>query len=376
MSDKIKVIVIGTGNMAGIAIRCLKGREDMELVGVWAHAETAGDLIGTDSGLLDLDEPNGVTITGDIDELLALKPDAALCAINIRDMVKADAINAGWYAKLLSAGVNVASPSSSGFFWPKRYPDQSLIARLEDACAKGNTSLYMNGQEPGYAESQAMLLATCSNTIRRLTISEMYNYSTQRNRLEMAPSYGFDELPEYHCMLETPEIQYAVWGSTIQHIADEFGVSLEGMTASFEKRVTDHDIKVGFGVIEVGKVGAVRLRTCGIIDGREAIVIEHVNRMAQGIAPDWPYTDRMGQIHIEIEGDPNLQVDMNVGNPALPEELSYDGYVLTAMRLVNAIPYVVGAEPGIRTVQDLPMTLPLSAFRSDATFIEHKICKP
>ena len=71
MADKIRVIVIGTGNVAGVAIRCLKGREDMELVGVWAHAETAGHLIGTDSGLLDLDEPNGVLITGDIEELYA-----------------------------------------------------------------------------------------------------------------------------------------------------------------------------------------------------------------------------------------------------------------------------------------------------------------
>ena len=47
------------------------------------------------------------------------------------------------------------------------------------------------------------------------------------------------------------------------------------------------------------------------------------------------------------------------------------------MRIVNAIPYVVAAMPGIRTVQELPMTLPHSAFRSDATYIEgHKICRP
>ena len=121
----------------------------------------------------------------------------------------------------------------------------------------------------------------------------------------------------------------------------------------------------------------VRIRTAGIVNGREAIVIEHVNRMEQDIAKDWPWTDRVGQIHVEIEGDPNLQLDQNVGNPAKPEELSYDGYILTAMRIVNAIPYVVAAMPGIRTVQELPMTLPHSAFRSDATYIEgHKICRP
>ena len=377
MADKIRVIVIGTGNVAGVAIRCLKGREDMELVGVWAHAETAGHLIGTDSGLLDLDEPNGVLITGDIEELYALKPDAAVMAINIRDMMKADAINAEWYANLLSHGINVVSPSVSGLFWPKRYPSQELVAGLEAACVAGNASLYMNGQEPGLAENLAMLLATCSNTIKTLTISEMYNYSSNKNPMEMVPSFGFGLDEDDDCMLQVPEIQYAVWGSTIQHIADEFGVELEGMTASYEKRCTDHDIEVGFGTIEAGTVAAVRIRTAGIVDGREAIVIEHVNRMEQDIAKDWPWTDRVGQIHVEIEGDPNLQLDQNVGNPAKPEELSYDGYILTAMRLVNAIPYVVAAEPGIRTVQDLPMTLPRSAFRSDATYVEgHKICRP
>ena len=39
---KLRVVVIGTGNVASVAIRCLKGREDVELVGVWAHKETAG----------------------------------------------------------------------------------------------------------------------------------------------------------------------------------------------------------------------------------------------------------------------------------------------------------------------------------------------
>lgn len=376
MAEKIKVIVIGTGNVAGIAIRCLKGREDMELVGVWAHEQTAGHLIGTDSGLLDLDEPNGVIITDDIEELYALKPDAAVMAINIMDLEKAAYINSEWYINLLSHGINVVSPSVSGFFWPKRFPDQDLIKRIEDACAEGNASLYMNGQEPGLAENLAMLLATCSNTIKSLTITEMYNYSSNKNPMEMVPSFGFGLDEDDDCMLAIPEFQYAVWGSTIQHIADEFGVELEGMTASYEKRCTDHDIEVGFGTIEAGTVAAVRIRTAGIVNGREAIVIEHVNRMEQDIAKDWPWTDRVGQIHVEIEGDPNLQLDQNVGNPAKPEELSYDGYVLTAMRIVNAIPYVVAAKPGIRTVQELPMTLPHSAFRSDATFIEHKICKP
>ena len=373
--NKLKVVVVGTGNVAGIAIRCMKGREDMELVGVWGHKETAEHLIGTDSGLLDLDEPNGVIITGDEEEIFALNPDCAVMAINIRDPFAAAKVNGEWYKKFLSRGINVVSPSVPDLMWPKAAFNKELVEDVRKTAEEGNASIYINGQEPGFAENQAMILATCSNTIKTLTVTEMYNYSSSKVREELTFGYGFDELPEFKAALETPEAQIGIWSIPIINIANKLGYELEGMTASFEKRVTDHDIEVGYGIIKAGKVAAVRLRTCGIINGREAIVLEHVNRMAQDIATDWPYTNRVGQIRVNIEGDPNLQVDMNVGVAEKPEELSYDGYVLTAMRIVNAIPYVVAGKPGILTVHDVPMTTPYSAFRSDATFIEHKICK-
>ena len=232
-----------------------------------------------------------------------------------------------------------------------------------------------NGQEPGYAENQAMLLATCSNTIKTLTIREMYNYSTAPVRDDMAPSYGFDEAPEYQCALEDPDTQIYSWGLTIKNIANNLGYEIEGFKTSFEKCVATEPIPVGWGTIEPGKVAAVWVRTCGIVEGREAIVIEHINRMSQDIAPDCPHTDRVGQISVRIEGDPNLQVDMNVSLPEQPEELSYGGYVFTAMRIVNAIPHVCAGKPGILTIHDFPMALPDNVFRSEATHIEHKICK-
>ena len=372
MDRKLKVIVVGTGNVAGVAIRCLKGREDMELVGVWGRRES---LIGTDSGLLDLDEPNGVLITNDKEALYALKPDCAVMAINIRNPMEMAAVNGAWYKELLTRGINVVSPSVPDLIWPRGAFDQGFVAEIRKAAEEGNASIFINGQEPGYAEHQAMLLATCSNTINKLTIREMYNYSTAPLREEMAPSYGFDEAPEYQCMLENPETQIYIWGLTIRNIANNLGYEIEGFKTSFEKRVTDKPIPVGWGTIEPGKVGAVWVRTAGIVNGREAIVIEHVNRMSQDIAPDWPYTDRVGQISVRIDGDPNLQVDMNVSLPEQPEELSYEGYVLTTMRIVNAIPHVCAGKPGILTIHDFPMALPCSAFRSDATHIDHKICK-
>ena len=61
-------------------------------------------------------------------------------------------------------------------------------------------------------------------------------------------------------------------------------------------------IPIDWGTIESGKVAAVWVRTCGIAEGREAIVIECINRMSQDIAPDWLHIDCVGKISIGIDG--------------------------------------------------------------------------
>jgi hypothetical protein len=233
----------------------------------------------------------------------------------------------------------------------------------------------MNGQEPGFVEHMALLCATLSNTIKRITSYELFNYSTVKAREEMAFIFGFDEPMERTAVLEQKGVQLACWGNPITNVANKLGYTVERYEELYEKRVTDKDIRVGFGVIKAGKVAAVRIRTSAIVAGREAVVVEHVNRMCDDIAPEWEKADTVGCMRIRIEGDPNVSMECSVGDPSKPEELAYDGYLMTAMRIVNAIPYVCAAPAGITTFRDLPLTTPSSAFRSDATFIDHKICK-
>ena len=58
-----------------------------------------------------------------------------------------------------------------------------------------------------------------------------------------------------------------------------------------------------------------RTQTVGVIDGQERIVIEHVNRMAADLAPDWPVGTRGvdGIYTIHIDGDPAIDMEMTVG---------------------------------------------------------------
>jgi hypothetical protein len=357
--------------VAGIAIRTLQGRENIDLVGVWGHSKH----IGEDAGLLDSDTPAGVLITNNEEEIYALKPDCAVVVLNIRDYAQGYEINGGWYRRLLEHGINVVTPSDGGLVYPPAHPVQEYVASLEAAAKKGGVTFYCNGQEPGFVEHMAMLATTMSNTIKNITSYELFNYSTTKDRNEMSLTFGFDEPEDYQAILEGPGIQLACWGSPLMNVANILGYEVERFEELYEKRTTSHDIPVGWGTVKAGKVAAIRIRTSAIVEGREAIVVEHVNRLCDDVAPEWQKADTVGCMRVVIQGDPNISMECSVGDPAKPQELSYDGYVMTTMRIVNAIPYVCAAPAGITTFRDLPITAPSTAFRSDATFVNHKICK-
>lgn len=370
-SAKLKFAVIGAGNVGGIAVRALQGRDDVDLVGVWSRSKH----VGKDAGLLDTDVPCGVVITDRDEDIFHLKPDCAVMALNIRDPAEAQLVNGAWFVKLLERGINVVTASDGGLVYPPAHHDQVYVEQLRAAALKGGVTFYMNGQEPGSVEHMAMLAATMSNTIKRISSYELFNYSTVKVREEMSTIFGFDEPVDKMAILEMPGVQLACWGNPITNVAQKLGYEVERYEESYEKRVAERDITVGFGVIKAGKVAAVRIRTSAIVAGRDAIVVEHVNRMCADIAPEWEKADTVGCMRIKIEGDPNILMECSIGRPETPQELAYDGYLMTAMRIVNAIPYVCAAPPGIATFRDLPLTTPSSAFRSEATFIDHKICK-
>ncbi len=87
-----------------------------------------------------------------------------------------------------------------------------------------------------------------------------------------------------------------------------------------------------------------------MVDGEERIVVEHVTRLRDDDAPDWP----QGQCYrILIEGDPNLKLELELSSDH--GDHNFAGCLATAMHVVNAIPSVVRAAPGVLTMLDLPV---------------------
>ncbi len=94
-----------------------------------------------------------------------------------------------------------------------------------------------------------------------------------------------------------------------------------------------------------------RFEVQGIVDGRPVLVVEHVTRMHDDVAADWPQSD--GGYEIIIEGVPRLVVKLDMEDEH--GDHAVGGVVLTATRLVNAIPAVCRAKPGLLSALDLPL---------------------
>jgi len=90
-------------------------------------------------------------------------------------------------------------------------------------------------------------------------------------------------------------------------------------------------------------------------DGTPVIVMEHVNRLTQAAAPDWPYPpDGRGGVHrVVVTGRPGVEINAHVGSGDIDQ--NEGGVIATAAKVVNAIAAVCAAPPGMPSLRDLPI---------------------
>jgi hypothetical protein len=353
----IRVVQWSTGGVGAIALRVVAQRPDLELAGAWVHNPAK---VGRDVGELAGLAPIGIEASSDRAALLALRPDC-ICYAASGESRPQECVDD--LCEMLAAGINVVTTSIPGLVHPPAF-DGRLVARLEEACHAGQASLYASGIEPGFAGDALVLsLATMSHRIDCVRTQEIFSYADYPVAFTLFEVFGFGKPPEHRCIMELPGVQQTSWGPPVRMVADHLGARLDGIRETYEKRVSDRRIEVAAGTIEAETVAAVRFETIGVVDGRDAIVIEHVNRIAPDIAPEWPTAARDGSYRVLIDGDPSFACELTLGTP---EDFSQQGMIATTMRVVNAIPYVCEARPGVLSAMDLPPLLPRHAFDSGA----------
>lgn len=342
-----RVVQWSTGNVGYHALRLIAHHPDLELVGLWVHS---ADKVGRDAGELAGIEPLGVAATNSVDEILALQPDC-VCYTATADLRPAEAIDD--MARLLAAGINVVSSSVVPLIYPEHVaPD--MRRPLESACRDGESSCFTSGIDPGFANDllPLVLTGTCEY-VESVRVMEIVNYNTYAQPQVLFETMGFGQALDATPLLLVPGVLSFAWGGVLRAIAAGLDVELDDMRESHERLPAPEDIDLGFGVVEAGTTAALRFQLEGLVDGRPVVVLEHVTRLDDAHAPDWPQPVGHSGYRIIVTGNPNYTLDLQMMGDDGDHNTA--GLVGTAGRIVNAIPAVCEAKPGLLSVLDLPL---------------------
>ncbi|BBY97911.1 NAD(P)H-dependent amine dehydrogenase family protein [Mycolicibacterium fallax] len=346
-----RVVVWGTGFVGKMVIAEIVGHPGFELVGVGVSDPNKA---GRDAGeICGLPEPLGVVATRDIDALIALRPDALVHYGPTA--ARADA-NIEVIGRFLRAGIDVCSTAMTPWVWPQMSLNPpGWIDPITAACAEGGASCFTTGIDPGFANDlfPMTLMGLCSR-VDRVRSSELLDYTNYEGDYEFEMGIGRE--PQYRPMLEHRDVLVMAWGATVPMIAHAAGIELDEITTTWDKWVTDTPRETVKGVIEPGRVAAVRFTINGVYRGETRIQIEHVNRIGSDAAPDWPSGTQDDVYRVDIEGTPSISQETAFRfTDGSGRDAATAGCLATGLRALNAVPAVNELPPGWVTALDLPL---------------------
>jgi len=346
----IRVAQLGTGNVGVHSLKALISNPEFELTGVWVSSDAKA---GKDAAeLAGLDESTGVLATTDLDAVLATEPQCAVYNA-MADNRLPEALED--YRRVLAAGVNIVGSGPVFLQYPWQVLPEELIKPLEDAARDGNSSLFVGGIDPGFANDLLpMALAGTCQSVEQVRCMEIVDYATYDSAVVMFDVMGFGKPLDETPILLQPGVLSLAWGSVVRQLAAGLGISLDEVTEKYERVPAPEAFDIASGHVPEGSAAALRFEVLGMVGGRPAVVLEHITRLREDLCPEWPQPAQPGgSYRVEITGEPSYAMDICLSSRR--GDHNHAGLVATAMRVVNAIPAVVAAPPGIRTTLDLPL---------------------
>lgn len=166
-------------------------------------------------------------------------------------------------------------------------------------------------------------------------------------------------------MLFLPGVLSVAWGTAIRQLAAGLNLSVDAITESYELEPAPEAFDIAAGHIPAGGVAAVRFQITGMSGDRAVIVVEHVTRLRGDLRPDWAQPAQPGgSYRVEITGEPSYAVD--ICPTSRLGDHNHAAISGAAGRIVNAIPAVIAAPPGIRTTLNLPLVSSVNLFEGDS----------
>ena len=332
--ENVKVIIWGFGAMgSGMADMLLK-KKGVDIVGVI----DIGDKVGKsmfDYVKAQREDRKDVIIGSTEDYIQDKRADAVLLCT--------DSFVKGAFPKLkliLEHKMNVITTAEEMAYPMAQYPE--LAKELDEIAKSNGVSVLGTGINPGLIMDLLVVIMTgCCESVEHIISRRVNSLSPFGPTVMQEQGIGLTP-EEFQAKVDKGEMSGHVgFHESIQMIADAIGWKVEKpITQSMEPIITDVERKSPFGFAAKGNVAGVAMKGFGRVFGEVKIEMDH----PQQIEPD-----KVGVStgdYVIIKGTP----DINLSNvPEVP------GGIGTIAMVVNMIPHIINARPGLKTMIDLPV---------------------
>jgi len=332
--DKLRVIQWTTGKVGKHALRAILDDPRLELAGCYAWSDAKK---GTDAGALCGRPDTGIAATNDIDALIALGADTVLYTAFEADLDHA--------VRLLESGLDVIS---TNLFLNVGGIRGAVKERLEAACAKGSSSLYITGINPGWINSVIASMTAICRDVRSVAITESADCSVY----ESVETWGFLGIGEPGGMTEELAGRAQAWlilfRDAVERIGDALGLTFDDIEFFCEYATAAEDVDLGWLRMDKGTNAALRGGWRGKLGGETVVSLTVIWYLTRKLAEGWAIDD--DQYHLVVEGEPSIDTRMRL----IPAEhwKNHDWDIMTALPAVSAVPQIKAARPGVLGLLD------------------------
>ena len=335
-----RVIQWATGAMGKATLRAVLEHPDYELVGLYVYNPKK---VGVDAGVIAGGEPAGVMATNRIEEILELEADIVIHSPRIQPPY---AHHNQDIQRLLASGKNVISINghSKPEHWGKPYLD-----RFTEACLAGRSTLLGAGLNPGFAaEKIAAVISGLCTRIDHIQISERVD-----TRAVKSPDYVFGVLAFGSRVGENDpndpnwapaEMLNGMFSEVVADLVDRLGCELERVETDHAMHPAKTDLRIAAGTIAAGTVSRTNWQWHGIVGGKRFVTLS-IEWSMDGVASS------SGDAHplwnVSITGDPCVELNVAVHRRAEDLRRTSAEQYGVAGAVLNAIPYVLNAGPGV-----------------------------
>ncbi|WP_068269329.1 dihydrodipicolinate reductase [Aldersonia kunmingensis] len=337
-----RVIQWATGGVGQAAVRAIVAHPELELVGCKVYSD---DKAGRDVGEIVGIGPLGVAATKDTDELLSLDADCVVYSPLVADKKEV--------AALLASGKNVVTPL--GWFLPSERD-----ARIEATAVEAGVSLHGTGLDPGgITDLIPMVFSSLSSSVTFVRAEEFSDIRSYNAPDVVRSIMQFGATPDEAMSGPMLGLLGAGFAQSLRMIVEALGFDPNAeIRPNLQVAVATADIDSPIGPIKPGQVAAQRFQWDAVV-GDDIVASVAVNWLMgeEHLDPPWELGAEGERFEVELHGDPSISVRIKGLQPETPEEglIRNPGIVATANHLVNSVPYVCEAEPGIKSYLDLPV---------------------